>query len=267
MMTQLSRITRLEWPTAIVLLGVLGLMGFVWWSAPDHRGDFLLAIGTLGATVLAYMRGATPPPPPPPSSGAPRSSDSDGPPTRPRRVTMQPPAARSWIDLGADVLRAFPLRIPAIGGSFRLISGPVLFVAVLVLSGCGASALRVHAIAADTSGALLDATCQEVRTTRGAEQLAVPHTTLEETQALVDNVRARWAPAVAACNVVAEAHGAWVDAIVHAVTVGELDLTIALPLALRVVTAWADLVPLASAVGLALPPPPAELVRLTGGAR
>lgn len=264
MMTQLSRITRLEWPTAVVLLGVLGLMGFVWWSAPDHRGDFLLAIGTLGATVLAYMRGATPPPPP--SSGAPRSSDSDGPPTRPRRVTMQPPAARSWIDV---LFWSSPpaRRMSRPTYTLARVGGRLVLLFAFALVGCGASALRVHAIAADTSGALLDATCQEVRTTRGAEQLAVPHTTLEETQALVDDVRARWAPAVAACNVVAEAHGAWVDAIVHAVTVGELDLTIALPLALRVVTAWADLVPLASAVGLALPPPPAELVRLTGGAR
>lgn len=265
MMTQLSRITRLEWPTAVVLLGVLGLMGFVWWSAPDHRGDFLLAIGTLGATVLAYMRGATPPPPPPPSSGAPRSSDSDGPPTRPRRVAM-PPAARSWID--ALFWSSPPARrMSRPTYTLASVGGRLVLLFALALVGCGASALRVHAIAADASGALLDATCQEVRTARGAEQLAVPHTTLEETQALVDDVRSRWAPAVAACNVVAEAHGAWIDAIVHAVTVGELDLTIALPLAARLVTAWADLVPLASAVGLALPPPPAELVQLTGGAR
>lgn len=244
MMTQLSRITRLEWPTAVVLLGVLALLGFVWWSSPDHRGDFLLAIGTLGATVLAYMRGFTPPPPPPGSS-TPRSgaSDADGAPTTPRR----------------------PLRVP----HERRILGPALLALLFAcaLVGCGASALRIHALAADTSGTVLDATCQEVRATRGAEQLAVPHTTLEETRARVDDVRARWAPAVAACNVVAEAHGAWVDVIVHAVTVGDLDLSIALPLALRVLTSWGDLVPVANAVGLALPPPPAELVQLTGGVR
>lgn len=242
MMTQLSRITRLEWPTAVVLLGVLTLLGFVWWSSPDHRGDFLLAIGTLGATVLAYMRGITPPPPPP-SSAAPRSGagEADGSPRKPLRV---------------------PHELRVVGPALLL--APLLAV---VLVGCGASALRLHALAADTSGAVLGATCQEVRATRGAEQLAVPHTTFEETRARVDEVRARWAPAVAACNVVAEAHGAWVDVIVHAVTVGDLDLSVALPLALRVLTSWGDLVPLASAVGLALPPPPVELVQLTGGAR
>lgn len=153
---------------------------------------------------------------------------------------------------------------PAGGGAAAVILALVL---APTLTGCGASTLRVHAIAADTSGRVLDTTCEEIRTARTAETQAVPHTTREETQELVDAVRARWAPAVSSCNLLAAAHGAWVDVLVHAVAGGELDLTLALPLALRVATGWADLVPLATAVGIPLPPPPTELAQLTAGVR
>lgn len=174
-----------------------------------------------------------------------------------------------------DVRGEAALAIIALVGLMRSIIRPAGGAAVLVLVfalgpslvGCGASALRVHAIAADTSGRVLDTTCSEVRTARRAEQEAVPQTTREETLERVTAVRERWAPLVSSCNVIAEAHGAWVDVLVHAVAGGELDLTLAIPLALRVATGWADLAPLATAVGIALPPPPAELAQLTGGLR
>lgn len=173
---------------------------------------------------------------------------------------VRTPAAMALVGLVA-LMRSI---IRPAGGAAAAVLACLLTVPLV---GCGATALRTHAIAADTSGRILDTTCSEIRTARRTEAEAVPLTTLEETRARVDEVRARWAPAVSSCNVVAEAHGAWADLILHAVAGGELDLAIALPLALRVAAGWADLVPIATALGIALPPPPAELAQLTAGVR
>lgn len=158
------KLPRLEWPTAVVLVAVLAALVAVWITAPDHRGDILAAIGGGGAAVLALMRALIPPPPPPPPaappSGGPSAADddgddtqpptSDGPPTRPRRVTM-PPSARSPV--AAALLRARWLTASA--------------GLVLALTGCGSSALRTHSTIATiarvsvvTAGDAVALTCE-----------------------------------------------------------------------------------------------------------
>ena len=167
------KLPKIEWPTAAVLVAVIALIGLVWWSAPDHRGDILAAVGGAGALVLAVMRGLMPPTPPsapttrPPAAGpsAPDDDDddtqppeSDGPPTRPRprRVTTPPSAARvaydpserRALDVSMRLLNAWHRetrrRIPRLAALHRAGAIALVSLALVLLAGCGASALRTH---------------------------------------------------------------------------------------------------------------------------
>lgn len=49
-------LARISWQTAAVLIAVIAAIVVVWVTSPDHRGDLLAALGTLGALLLAVMR-------------------------------------------------------------------------------------------------------------------------------------------------------------------------------------------------------------------
>ena len=238
-----SRAPRIEWPTALVLCAMLAALVAVWaLASPEQRADMLTGVAAVGGVALALMRAMLraqeQPPAPPPSANGPDHDPPaelvDGPPTRPRRPTMIQRAA--------------------------------VVASIAILTGCGASALRVQALAADTTGRILDATCQEAHAARTHELEELPPTR-EEAHAAIDATIERWAPVVASCNALAEAHGAWADVIVRGAAGGELDLGLAVALALRIATAWPDLTALLARVHVALPPLPAELgsVALGGG--
>ncbi len=187
------KLPKIEWPTALVLVAVIAAIVAVWITAPDHRGDILAALGTAGAVVLALMRalGGTPPPPPPaaPTSGGPSAPDddsddtqpptSDGPPTRPRRVTMPPSTAarvgfdaseKRALDTSLKLLNAWNRetrrRIPRLAAMHR--AGAIALVTMLLaLAGCGSSALRTHSTIATiarvsvvTAGDAVALTCE-----------------------------------------------------------------------------------------------------------
>lgn len=187
------KLPKIEWPTALVLVAVIAAIVAVWITAPDHRGDILAALGTAGAVVLALMRalGGTPPPPPPaaPTSGGPSAPDddsddtqpptSDGPPTRPRRVTMPPSTAarvgfdaseKRALDTSLKLLNAWHRetrrRIPRLAAMHR--AGAIALVTMLLaLAGCGSSALRTHSTIATiarvsvvTAGDAVALTCE-----------------------------------------------------------------------------------------------------------
>ena len=231
-----SRAPRIEWPTALVLCALLAALVAVWaLASPEQRADMLTGVAAVGGVALALMRAMLrahehPPAPPPPSANGidhdPPAELVDGPPTRTRRPTLIQRAA--------------------------VVAG------LAIISGCGASALRVQAAAADTTGRILDATCQEAHAARTHELEELPPTR-EEAHAAIDATIERWAPVVASCNALAEAHGAWADVIVRGAAGGELDLGLAVALALRIATAWPDLTALLARVHVALPPLPAEL--------
>lgn len=142
-------------------------------------------------------------------------------------------------------------------------------VCLLVLgycSGCGASALRVHATVASTVGAVLDAACHEVETGRtAASDACAGEPTADADAACVAAVRTRYEAPVAGCHLAAEAHDAWRDGLVEAAA-GE-PFTLAddgLPWVLRLLALLPDLVAALAAVGVDLDLPP-ELAALTGG--
>lgn len=79
-------VPRIEWPTAIVLLGTLAALIAVWVVAsPEQRDTMLTGVAALGSVVLAIMRAMLraqeAEPPPPLGNGAdhhePLSRDSD----------------------------------------------------------------------------------------------------------------------------------------------------------------------------------------------
>lgn len=238
---RLARAPRIEWPTAAVLCAMLASLVAVWaLASPEQRSDMLTGVAAVGGVALALMRAmlrahdeANPPPPPSHANGRdthPPSSLIGTPPPK-RRQTMYERVA-----VGA---------------------------ALLMLTGCGASGLRLHAAAADVTGRILDVTCGEVEAARTHELLELPPTR-EEAHAAIDATIEQWAPMVASCNAIAEAHGAWADVIVRGVS-ATFDVNLALALALRIGTAWPDLTALLARVHVALPPLPAELGALALG--
>lgn len=136
----------------------------------------------------------------------------------------------------------------------------------LALQGCG-STLRVHATIADVAGATLDESCSSVQTHRRVqlEEAIAAHEYAEDAAAAVDQVRARWAPALDGCDLVTTAHDAWVDAITLASVSGTYDLAHAVADVRRLLEAWRPLVELLGRVGIDLPAPPPELAGLLSG--
>lgn len=89
--------------------------------------------------------------------------------------------------------------------------------ALIFLAGCGASAVRVNAEAADTLGRALDVAGDQVVTHRNADVLAAAHTgsTPAEATAAIEAAAAHWAAVVAAEETAAAAQRAYADAVVE----------------------------------------------------
>lgn len=89
--------------------------------------------------------------------------------------------------------------------------------AFAVLQGCGASALETHVRAAHATQLALERTEVVIAESRlAALEFAArdPSSTIEHAEAEVERLRARWAIPVALHNAAAEAHGAWVAALI-----------------------------------------------------
>lgn len=167
-------------------------------------------------------------------------------------------------DDGAELHRERVMRLAVVGAMVFGVLG-----LAGALTGCGVSALRVQAGTAHVVGVTLDAACHRVAESRQAAQEAADAAaaTQAEAEASVGAVRASYEPAVAGCNAVAEAHGAWADALVLAAAGEDVGLEDGIGWARRLIVAWGDLVPALAAVGVVLPGPPDGLTALVGGAQ
>lgn len=132
-----------------------------------------------------------------------------------------------------------------------------------LVHGCGASPLRVQAVAADIAGSTVDAACQEMAAHRTDELAsAIEHPELGD--ATVATIRAHYAPAVAACNLMADAHDAWTDELQRALAAKqdgqpyELDVS----LAARVVATWPDVQAALESVDVHVPDPAKDLLAI-----
>jgi hypothetical protein len=188
------KLPRLDWPqTALVLgLGAIAVLALIYAPA-DYHAPIGAAL-TLAVGVLRSIIAAPPPPPPPaaPPSGGPSAPDddsddtqpptSDGPPTRPRRVTMPSTAARverGYRDAAAPQTPRFlvvPGAVVRVGSSVTdghvalgcsLAISIALVLGAALLTGCGASALRTHSTIATiarvsvvTAGDAVALTCE-----------------------------------------------------------------------------------------------------------
>ena len=134
-----------------------------------------------------------------------------------------------------------------------------------LLTGCGASALRVHAGVASTLGATLDVGCEQLAADRtAASDACAAEPTADADAACVAAVRARYAPAVRGCQLAADAHDAWCEGLVEAAAGDDFDLADGLPWVTRALALGVDVVALLAAVGIEVTLPP-ELAALAGG--
>jgi hypothetical protein len=138
----------------------------------------------------------------------------------------------------------------------------------MLLLGCSPSALQTHATIASVTGHVFDAACTEVEVARSREQHAIADGPLdrEASIAAVETVRAHWAPAVASCELAADTHDAWVTALALAAAGAPFTLADGIALAQSALGVWQSLTATLAAAGVEMPPLPAELVALTGGA-
>jgi hypothetical protein len=157
----------------------------------------LAAVSLLGgaiATLRAAWLRQPPPPPPPPAAPPSAGGDSDGPPTRPRRVTMPSTAARVGfdasekraLDTSLKLLNAWHRetrrRIPRLAAMHK--AGAIALVTMAIaLTGCGASALRTHSTIATiarvsvvTAGDAVALTCETALARCGANAACVERT-------------------------------------------------------------------------------------------
>lgn len=189
--------------------------------------------------------------------------DDDGPPTTPRprvpaRVT-HPPRAAVKDSLTAHLGHPRSL--------VRSIQRHGIALACLVLSACSPSALQTHATIASVTGHVFDTACAEVETARSREQHAIADGPLDrdESRVAVDAVRARWAPALASCELAADTHDAWVTTLALAAAGAPFTLADGLALAQQALSVWQSLSATLMIAGVEMPAVPAELVALVGG--
>ena len=241
---------EIRWPTVALVAAVCAACVAVFaFAGPDERGQLLgilAMLGTAGAAVMRAAFGA-------PKDGPPKRLDDDDddmgeggevlveePPTkptpRPRRVTLSP--------------RAMLAMLP------------------MLALGCSPSALQTHATIASVTGHVFDAACAEVETARSAEQHAIADGPLDrdESRAAVDAARARWAPALASCELAADTHDAWVTTLALAAAGAPFTLADGIARATSALEVWRSLTATLATAGVEMPPLPAELVALTGGA-
>lgn len=209
-------------------------------AAPPSAADLQAIEGTVFQRPTRLAPG---------SSGAPASPGpySDKSPARPVQVPPTLHRTRFPEALALVVLSV----VLTVGGSATL------------MHGCGASPLRTQAIAADIAGTTVDSACQEMGSRRTDELAsAIEHPELGD--ATVATIRARYAPAAAACNLMADAHDAWTDELQNALAAKEagqpyeLDVS----LAARVVATWPDVQAALESVGVHVPDPAKDLLAI-----
>ena len=136
------------------------------------------------------------------------------------------------------------------------------------LTGCGPSALAIHAGAADVAGVAINATGDELVAARGrALREAVDEAPSREVaESGVQVVVARYLPALEAYDALRLTHDAYVDALVLAAAGAPADLGRWAQLASRLVQSWSAWSAAGAALGVEVVGPPAALVAVTAGA-
>jgi len=229
----------INWPTAMVLsFAIAAMVATFNLIAPEHRLEALTTIASVAIPLLAAMESlfksntiSTDPLDAP----TPPKSESNG-----RLHGRAPSLKRSWF------------------------AGLVM----LGLGGCAPSTLQVHATVASVTGAAFDTACHEVEITRSREQHAVADGPLDRdaSKREVDAIRARWAPALISCELAADGHDAWVDALALAAAGAPFTLLDGITLARHALELWGDLSAALAQAGIVMPAAPIELHSLVGGA-
>lgn len=137
--------------------------------------------------------------------------------------------------------------------------------ASLLMHGCGSSQLRTQGVIADTSGAALDTACQELDARRSRDLVeAAEHEDPALGVDAIAHVRAHYAPAAAACNLIADAHDAWVAELQRAEDASERGepYQIDASIGLLVLSSWPDVAALLASNGVQLGEPDPELQAL-----
>jgi hypothetical protein len=132
---------------------------------------------------------------------------------------------------------------------------------VLLVHGCGANALKVHAVVASTAGESINVAGDTIVRTEGGEintAVAGAHTEAEGRAALAV-IHDRWAPIVAAHDALAAAQRGYVAGIVE-VAAEHATLNTLFALAGVLWRAWGELATKAAALGVHVPRPPSGLI-------
>lgn len=241
---------EIRWPTVgLVGLVVAGIVAIFAFAGPDERVLFLGILSVLGTAGAAVMRAAF---------GAPKVT--------PKRIDDDDDDPGE----GGEVLAEEPPTKPLPRAPRRVTLSPRAMLAMLpmlVLAACSPSTLQTHATIASATGHVFDAACAEVETARSAEQHAIADGPLDrdESRVAVDAVRARWAPALASCELAADTHDAWVTTLALAAAGAPFTLTDGLALAQQALSVWQSLSATLMIAGVRMPAVPAELVALVVG--
>lgn len=265
---------EIRWPTvALVAAVVAGVVAIFAFAGPSERVEYLSILSVLGTSLAAVMRAAFGAPKATPKrlddddddsgEGGEVLADDDGPPTTPRprapvRMTHHPRAA---------VKESLTAHLGHPRSLVRSIQRHAIALACLVLSACSPSTLQTHATIASVTGHVFDTACAEVETARSREQHAIADGPLDrdESRVAVDAVRARWAPALASCELAADTHDAWVTTLALAAAGAPFTLADGLALAQQALSVWQSLSATLMIAGVRMPAVPAELVALVGG--
>jgi hypothetical protein len=228
--------------------GVIAGLGAVVDMLPDTwRPTARIVIAVTGIVIALVLRSAL------------FDSDGDGTPDALERPTQAPPPPTGG---GSVAARARAAGIVIVALCVLAVPAVLLFT-----SGCGASALRAQATAADYTGIAIDAAGEQLVLARQhALARAVTVATREEAQAGVDAARARYAPLIASYDALRLTHDAWVSALVLAAAADLEDVPRWARLAARVVQAWDGWATAADALGLHPPRPPPMLLAIAAAA-
>jgi hypothetical protein len=136
------------------------------------------------------------------------------------------------------------------------------------LTGCGPSALAIHAGAADVAGVAINASGEELLAMRGRalEEAVDEAPSREVAENAVQVVVARFLPALDAYDALRLTHDAYVDALVLAAAGAPADIPRWSTLASRLVTAWGAWAAVGRSLGVDVVGPPAALLSVTAGA-
>jgi hypothetical protein len=139
-----------------------------------------------------------------------------------------------------------------IGAAAWLLALAIGCALVMAMSaGCGASALQIHATAADISGVAIDAAGEQLVEARGAAlERAAAAPAREDAQQAVDAVSLRWAPLVASYDALRLTHDSYVEALTLAAAADLDDPMRWAALAARLVRAWDSWATAAEALGM-----------------